>query len=223
MNFISFDEVRRRIDGQSVAIVGSAPSCAENDPGFIDSHDLVIRINNYRIINKKNGTGTRTDIFYSFFGSSVRKTKEELKKDGVTLCLCKCPDSKPIESEWHEKNGKPLGVDFRYIYETRRDFWFCDTFIPGNEHFLEVFRVLDNHIPTTGFSCIQDVLKCNPGSIYITGFDFFSSGIHNVNEPWRPGRADDPIGHDPERELNWLRRNKDKFKTDAKLSVLLQG
>lgn len=182
-----------------MAIVGSAPSCLDNEPGFIDSHDIVIRINNFKLSPE---TGFRTDIFYSFFGSSIKKQQKDLKN--TTLCMCKCPDSKFIESKWHRDNGREVGVDFRYIYEARKDWWFCDTYIPTTERFLEHFAMLDNHIPTTGFACILDVLDCDT-TVYITGFDFFKSKIHNINEHWRPGRKDDPIGHDPRGERRLLK------------------
>jgi len=203
MNFVSFEEVEKVFRGKSVAIVGSAPSVLDNKPGFIDSHDIVVRINNYKL---SDNAGFRNDVYYSFFGTSVKKEKEELIKDGVKLCMCKCPNSKPIESKWHEKHHKPNGVDFRYIYEFRKDFWFCDTFIPDDEHFLEVFNLLGQHTPSTGFSALMDILSFDC-SIYMTGFDFFTSGIHNVDEPWRFKNESNPIGHSPNEERKWLRKN----------------
>lgn len=190
-----------------------------NPPGFIDSHNIVVRVNNYKLYPE---TGCRTDVFYSFLGMSVRKTCTELMQDGVWLCMCKCPDSKFIESEWHERNRKPLGVDFRYIYERRKDFWFCDTFIPTTEQFLEKFHALNDHIPTTGMAAIMEIaaFDCD---IYLTGFDFFTSKIHNVNEVWEQKNTDDPIGHSPTHEIEWLRQHRDRFRTDRTLDLLLQG
>ena len=74
-------------------------------PGFIDSHDIVVRINNY-----KTGAaqGYDCDCFYSFFGTSIKKQPEDLLKAGVKLLMCKCPNSKPLESAWHEKNKKEI-------------------------------------------------------------------------------------------------------------------
>mgnify|MGYP001586948433 FL=1 len=203
MRFVTLDEVKERFRGKSVAIVGSAPSCLANKKGFIDSHDIVVRINNYKIKGFESKVGERTDVFYSFFGTSIRKTRDELIQDGVTLCLCKCPNSKPIESEWHRQKGK-IGTDFRYIYRLREDFWFCDTYIPDSKRFLEHFNVLNRHIPSTGFSCVLDILSFDC-DVYLTGFDFFRSKIHNVNEDWNPGCPDDPIRHSPENELKWLK------------------
>lgn len=204
INFLSRSEVKQRFEGKSVAIVGSGPGCLDNAEDFVDSHDIVVRVNNYRLIGN---TGKRTDVFYSFFGRSIRKTSDELKSDGVTLCLCKVPNAHAIESEWHRVNGKMIGVDYRPHFERRKDWWFCDTYIPTVEEFLVPFTLLGRHQPTTGFAAIFDVLSFNPRSVYLTGFDFFRSEIHNVNEPW-PGREknlDDPLRHEPEREREWVK------------------
>jgi hypothetical protein len=208
MRFVSFAEVADRLRDRTVAIVGSGPSCIANKPGYIDSHDVVVRCNNYKT---GTGQGRRCDVFYSFFGSSIRKRATDLQADGCKLLLCKCPDSKPIESEWHERNGKQAGIDFRYIYKARAKWWFTDTYIPDDGEFLRKLAALDGHIPTTGFAAILDVLRCDPASVMLTGFDFFKSGLHNVNERWRPGDPNDPIGHAPELELAWIARNRERY------------
>lgn len=201
--FVDFERVGKYIAGNRVAIVGSGPSVLDNAPGFVDSHDLVIRVNNHKCGER---AGFRTDIHYSFYGGSIRKTADELKAEGVWLCLCKLPNSQPLESEWHRQNGKLAGIDYRYIYEKRAAWWFCDTFIPDDAHFLAKFELLGKHQPTTGFAAILDVLACKPRSVYLTGFDFFTSGIHNVDERWSQKNTDDPICHRPDLEANWLRQ-----------------
>lgn len=208
MRFIPFDEVKPYFRGKTVAIVGSGPGCLENEPGFVDGHDVVVRVNNYKV---GQAQGMRTDVHFSFYGTSVRKSAEELKADGVYLCMCKCPNGRPLESEWHVRMQKLEGIDYRYIYNNRVRWWFCDTFIPEAEHYVRVFELLGKHIPTTGFSAIYDVLACEPAVVYATGFDFFTSGIHNTNEPWRPGNPDDPICHRPDLEAQWLRENAARF------------
>jgi hypothetical protein len=208
VRFAAFAEVVETFCGKRVVVVGSGPSVLQNKPGEIDAHDVVVRVNNYRT---NDFAGRRTDIHYSFYGTSIKKTAAELKRDGVKLCLAKCPDSKPIASAWHESNGKQAGIDFRYIYNLRRDWWPCPVYVPGDERFLAKFALLDQHIPTTGFAAILDVLECEPQSVLLTGFDFFSSGIHNVNERWKPGNPNDPIGHRPDLEKEWLRQNLKRY------------
>lgn len=220
MRFVDFSEVARRFAGKRVAIVGSAPSCLENEPGEVDARGVVVRVNNYKTGPRQ---GYRCDVHYSFYGTSIRCDREDLIRDGVTLCICKCPDSKPIDSPWHELHGKREGVDYRYIYNNRSAWWFCDTFVPGDERFLKKFELLGRHQPTTGFAAILDVVECEPKEIYLTGFDFFTSRIHNVNEPWREGRADDPIRHRPDLELAWIKNNAAHFHItlDAMLTKLV--
>lgn len=199
--FLSWSQIKPQFTGKSVAIVGSGPGVLSNEPDFVDSHDVVVRVNNYRLGRQ---AGHRTDVFYSFFGASIRKASSELIEDGVRLCMCKCPCAKPIKSAWHEECGKTNGIDFRSIYRRRADWWFSDVYIPTIDSFMDKFLILSGHVPTTGFAAILDVLSFKPKLIYLTGFDFFRSGLHNVNEPWREKNMDDPIGHVPERELAWL-------------------
>ncbi len=219
-NFITFEQVAERIAGKTIAIVGSGPGVLDNEPGFVDSHDVVIRINNYKL---SKAAGYRADVHYSFYGMSIRKVSAELRVDGVTMCMCKCPNSKPIESEWHERNGKQIGIDFRELYRRRQQFWFCDTYIPDDMHFMQAFWLLKDHIPSTGFAALWDVMQCNPASVYLTGFDFFQSRIHNVDEAWRPGRQDDPIRHRPDLERDQVEHmhGMHDIKFDEQLSAIM--
>lgn len=217
MNFCDKATVRKAIKGKSVAIVGSGPGCLDNQRGLVDSHDVVVRVNNYKLFP---ATGFRADIFYSFFGSSIKKTAKELARDGVKLCMCKCPDAQFMESEWHRARGKMQGVDFRYIYQARRDWWFCDTYVPTVPEFMEQFDLLGGHVPTTGFSALLDVLSYKPKNVFLTGFDFFKSGIHNVNQRWKRANPSDPIGHVPDAERRWFAQNYENYPItmDARLS-----
>lgn len=219
MRFVSRSEVAPVFAGRSVAIVGSGPGVLENPPGLVDSHEVVVRVNNYKL---SPAAGQRADVFYSYFGNAIKKSAAELQRDGVRLCMAKCPNAQAIESRWHSENGKHHGVDFRWIYAKRAGWWFCDTYVPELAEFLEGFTLLWEHVPTTGFAAILAVLSFQPASLYLTGFDFFSSGVHNVNEKWRPGSADDPIGHVPDLERAWLAEHRSPSITyDRRLSGLL--
>lgn len=217
MRFITFEEVAAYLRGKSVAIVGSAPSVLDNKEGLIDSKQVVIRVNNYKL---GQAQGFRCDCHYAFYGTSIKKTADELKRDGVQMIMCKLPNSQPLESAWHRANGKLAGIDYTYIYRNRAAWWPCPVFVPDDARFLRKFNLLGKHQPTTGFAAILDVLDCEPASIYLTGYDFFLSGLHNVNEPWREKNLDDPIRHRPDLELAWLAANADRFTFDATLMRL---
>jgi hypothetical protein len=218
LRFVPFSDAAARLRGKDVAVVGSGPGSLSNVPGFVDSHDVVVRVNNYKT---GDAQGYRCDVFYSFFGTSIKKSREDLMRDGVTLCMSKLPNSQPIDSEWHRARGKLAGIDYRYIYINRASWWFCDTFVPDDSHFLEKFSLLGQHQPTTGFAAILDVLACEPKSVFLTGFDGFTSGVHNVDEKWKPGDPSDPICHRPDLELAWLRANAQRLSFDETLAALL--
>lgn len=208
-----------RFKGKRVAIVGSGPSVLENKKGFIDSHDLVVRVNNYKL---SPAAGFRTDVHYSFYGVSIRKLRDDLINDGVTLCMCKLPNENFIETTWHARNNKLHGLDFKRVYQKRKDWWFCDTYVPIKERLIAYMDILEGHMPTSGFSCLLDIssFDCD---IYLTGFDFFTSRIHNVDEPWKPANKRDPIRHRPALELAWLKSNLKKLdlRTDKAINELL--
>lgn len=221
MEFVDRKYLEDFFAGKTVAIVGSGPGVLGNELGWIDSHDLVIRVNNYKCVDET--TGFRCDVHYSFFGGSIKKTAEELKNDGVRLVCCKCPNAQFMKSPWHEEHGKQNGVAFQYIYKMRRDFWFCPTYIPSLEEFKASFDLLHKHIPSTGFSALLLIKSLAPKSIFATGFDLFSSQTHNLNEVWRPGNPNDPIGHVPHLERRWLASHVDSIGMDATLTKIVLG
>lgn len=229
-NFISIEQMRKRFDGKSVAIVGSGPSAMEQDGKFIDSHDVVIRIQNYKMHGFEKNVGSRTDVHYSFYGASMRMSAKELKADGVKLCMCKLPDGAlGFASPWHRQNNKQFGMNYRYVYTIRAHFWFCDVYVPTMKRFMELFCRIKNadpsypgHQPTTGFACLMEIAEANASSVFVTGFDFFRSKIHNLNQPWKAKNPDDPIRHMPELELDYLRDHwPENWTCDAALEALL--
>lgn len=224
MRLLTHNQLKERFKGAKVVIIGSAPSCLQNDGKHIDSHDVVVRVNNYKRDIYEKHLGSRTDVHHSFYGTSIRKSAAELKWDGVQLCMCKCPnatiaDQPGVDPSWHLRNNKMIGLDYRYIYMARESFWFTDTYIPELNRFMEYFRELNYHQPTSGMAAIMDFLSFDCESIYLTGFDFFKTEMHNVDEPW-PGadkNPDDPYRHSADEEIAFINRNRDRLILDKRL------
>jgi len=193
------DKLKELFKGKRIAIIGSAPSATRNKGHNIDNYDYVIRVNNYKIKNWSHKLGTRCDVHYAFYGTSIKKSIEELQKDKCMLHMCKCPNDKCHESYVSDKGG-----NFKWIYDNRKFYWGFPVYIPPKEDYMKIFEMLDRHVPTTGFSCICAFIDFEPSELYITGFDFFTSHTHNLNEPWKNNNPSDPIGHKPMEELRLL-------------------
>jgi len=216
MRFVSRSEVLSRLEGKSIAVVGSGPGALGNAPSFVDGHDVVVRVNNYKL---SPAAGFRCDVYFAFFGTSIRKSRDELIRDGVKLCIAKLPNAdvsqkspenvQPLDAAWHQRNGKMIGLDYRPHYARRLQagFWFCNTCVPTVAEFMVGFNLLGQRMPSTGFAAILDVFAAKPARVHLTGFDFFASGLHNVDEPWKHKNHDDPYRHAPERERGWLAAN----------------
>jgi hypothetical protein len=218
-----------------VVLFGSAPSCLQNNGLYIDNFDIIVRTNNYKVFKRTSqeifydftaNVGNRTDVFYTFFGSSVKKTIQELKKDGVKLIFSKCPNGKLLDhTVIFPKDKSNFGGEWTWIYRLRenvlKEF---DHYIPDLDTFKKYFNLLGGHIPTTGFQAILEIVALKPKELYITGFDFFTSGLHNTNESWNEKNFDDPIRHVPMAELQALRLLIEKhnfIKVDKTISKMI--
>jgi hypothetical protein len=230
---LTYDALKNRLRAKRVVIVGSAPSCLDNDGEYIDSFDEVIRVNNYKTkgidVYRKTpydytkNVGSRIDYHYSFYGGSIKKSREELS--GIKGHLCKCPNALCHPTEWHKQKNY-VGCDFRPIYRRREPFWIAPVYMPTLNHYMKIFNMLGKHVPSTGFSCIWELVNIEPKELYITGFDFMTSGKHNVDDLWKKGNEEDPIRHmfDREYELfkQWYNDN-DFIRVDKKIQQMFES
>src|SRR4051794_24257549 len=67
------------LNAKSVAVVGNAGYLGDLAQGdFIDSHDMVIRMNNFRIQGFETQVGTRVDLFMTNFFTDIDYKRSEL-------------------------------------------------------------------------------------------------------------------------------------------------
>lgn len=105
--------------GKSVAIVGNGPSILDNKNGsFIDSHDIVVRFNNFSTIGYEEYTGKRTDIWVSSFWE--REVIAHPCLDSFSLVICPFPayNGKPSFSQINRELAESCGSSYipREIY-----------------------------------------------------------------------------------------------------------
>lgn len=180
-----------------VLILGSAP-CVENvSSEEINEFDVVVRCNNYKFFNESK----KINIYYSFFGKSIKKKYEDIKNDKIDFLFFKYPNFNFTKFS-DGKNERGIGEDFRWVYEYRKKLIKkMDCFIQTKYNFMSNYLYVGK-ILTTGVSAIVDVLRYYPRDLYIAGFDFFESKIHNISEKWEEKYG---IGHDTKSEKKFIK------------------
>lgn len=163
--------------GKTVLVLGSAKCVGLLKPDFMDTFEIIVRCNNYKIFN----ACTRTDVYYSFLGGSIKKSMDDIVKDGAKFVFCRCPD---MNFAAHV-NGKYIpgkSFDARPVYEQRKNWFKLPYYIQTYKNYRRNYALCDRLL-STGVSAIIDVLRYDPARLFVAGFDFFTTLIHNVDEP----------------------------------------
>ena len=177
--------------GKTIAIIGGGDTALQEKNGYyIDSFDIVIRINrgidNY--LDKSEYLGSRTDILFHglhedpFNGCGPVKPKEWLKK-GVKKVIF------PL-----------VGIGERALIDTYilRSKGRLPLLRLNAEEYNEITKVLKGFRTTTGFAAIYLMTKVKFKRLYITGFTFFKT----------PHQA----GYNDNVSIDLVRENIKKFK-----------
>ncbi len=141
------------ISGKSVAIVGNGPSEVGLGLGAeIESHDVVIRFNNFKVDGFEADYGCRTDIWVKCQRNDVvhRKLKD------VSLIL--------YEPDW---DRTPIFEE--YIKVILSDDAPADFF--RTEEHSHLYAALKSS-PSTGLVLIDNIFKYNPREVDVYGFQF---------------------------------------------------
>ena len=156
------------LKGKTICLVGPSPSLEGRNFGeFIDSHDLVIRLNKGfpQEEGKEKDLGSRTDIHYHclntlpYCGGEI--PYEQLFQDSVFIS---CPYPKFVH---------PFCIDianFERDNRSRLKYHYIDT-----DLYLRVTTSLGTRI-NSGIGTILDILSHEVKSLYVTGFTFFQDG-----------------------------------------------
>ena len=147
------------LKGKRVAIVGPALSVEGSKNGsFIDSHDVVVRLN-YANINNPKDSGTKTDIVY--YDGSLHNYGD-LKLDYL---VCAYP-----KTEWFFEERCLKSVQYLSTLYNHK--------VVDSGIYTQLKNSLDkdNTVrPNTGLIAIVDLLQSELRSLFITGLDFYRS------------------------------------------------
>jgi len=190
MRIRPWDELasEKTLRGASLAIVGNAGYLADlQQGGHIDSHDLVLRMNNFRTAELEPQVGRRLDIFMSTFYHDVQLDPSLIAQ--ARYLIASVPN-----------NLRKRGLNWRHgqaITAALQQLGRREVFVPSYESFDTKRRQIGKY-PTTGAMALFLVLEhllpvC--GSIYVTGFSFFTGRSHYFGD-----QRVLPTNHAPDRE-----------------------
>jgi hypothetical protein len=143
------------LEGKSVAVVGNGPSEIGKGKGAeIDSHDVVIRFNNYRTTGYEKDYGSRTDIWIKCSSDDV---KHDVRDKSIQLIVYE-PDYKRhqiIDGYLDAMFTENIDIDY-FNFEDHVD-----------------LRKNLNIFPSTGLVAINKIIsKCDIANLDCYGFSF---------------------------------------------------
>jgi len=205
------DKLNNILKNKSIAIVGPAPSLEKKKLGkFIDSHDIVIRINEF--ISEENflDYGSRTDIlFLNLNNHSVdinKKMFEKRKKSSKNIQLIVCPRNSLHVSPFHEKNfvkKENIFKNFNLIGTN------IELFHIGNRKNKHLEDLIGCH-PTVGTLALALLNEIEVKNIFVAGFSWYKTkfsynkSLFNFLEPFGFDNKN-KSGHKNDTEIKFLR------------------
>ena len=205
------DKLKNNLKHKSVAIIGPAPSLEKKKLGkFIDSHDIVIRINEF--ISEENSIdyGSRTDIlFLNLNNHSVEINKKmfyEKKISANNIRLIVCPRNSLHVSPFHEKNFKKeenIFKNFKLIGTN------TELFHIGNNKNKYLEDLIGCH-PTVGTLALALLNEIETKNIFVAGFSWYKTKfsynktLFNFLEPFGFDNKN-KLGHKNDIEIKFLR------------------
>jgi hypothetical protein len=186
---------RLEVRGASLAIVGNAGYLSELSQGErIDSHDLVLRMNNFRTAGFEPQVGRKLDLFLTTFHNDVDLSNPALGQARLIIASVPYNFAKSRRRGLQQRHAE-------FIVGGLRQMGRREVFVPGTEYFTAARQQIGRY-PTTGAMALLlslDVLLPACGSLFVTGFSFFEGRGHYFHD--QPVTA---ANHDPARERQWL-------------------
>ena len=188
--------IEKILEGKSVAVVGNGPSELGKSKGReIDSHDIVIRFNNYAVDGYENDYGTKTNIWVRGGSPQVEDRSKYIKY----LAILWEPDYEHFSICFNNLD---------ILYRDVQNGVICSNF--DYKTHLALRNAIGMHFsPTTGLLCIHWLLSLNLKKLDFYGFSFLDefspSRVHYYEE-------DDELTkkfmqpHSLDRESEYLKR-----------------
>lgn len=229
------EEYARLVYKKNIAIIGPAKSTMYEENGkYIDSFDLVVRVNKGAQIvkNNKNFVGSRTDILYNSLDlnplSGGNLNKKDVVSDSIKQICCPYPLR---ERTFNDNIFIPLNNEVS-IFENKKIRFIKE------EIYTKVKETTNSRL-NTGFGAILDLLSFEISSLYVSGIDFYRSVYHeqyNAERDWGTDyrkieddlefkKYDDSDHHNPDRQYLYFKKlleeNKNVIMLDNFMSKII--
>ncbi len=184
-----------------IAFVGHGSKMNGSKNGsLIDSFDIVIRLNQALPIKNKEDYGSKTDVLYNCLDDEIENggsiDASLWKNCGVKVVICPFPTSEFFVRP--EKSDKlrgviPVGYGNREVYDNLR-------------------KGCNGYRPNTGTASLVDVLRFEPKTVNLFGFDFFRT---MYDKKYVAGLNRDYDGSDKKKFEQHLKTNPDRHDPDS--------
>jgi hypothetical protein len=196
------DRFSEYLKDKSVCLVGPAPSIKElgNQKEFIDSHDIVVRINKSLPVPKTlfESSGTKTNILYNCLNvdpESGGYLHIPYLEEEIEWLACPYPNKAPFSGDIQRFIG---------ANSDRINFTYFD---------LRYYNELETKMktrPNSGVLTILDLLSHDIRSLHITGITFFRGGYVNeyreYNEQQVLARMQNHGNHKQEPQIQYMKK-----------------
>lgn len=170
------------VNNKSVIIVGPSPHLNGKKLGnFIDSFDIVVRINEFYVESQKEDYGTRTNIAFlnlasesiDYYKKIVEKYRTKIENIDLIVCPMRTNQVLPykkenINNESIFENYDKIGIDNAFYHI-------------GDEYNKSITSRL-SHDPTSGILTLISLLESPASKVFLTGFSFYLTKTNWNNE-----------------------------------------
>lgn len=184
--------------GKNVVIVGPAGYMVGQGLGeYIDSFDVIVRVNHALPIALPEDYGSRTTVLYHILS---RRNHNADGKLTVTQEEVESWDCEWVVSR-HESRSSRIRAVGPFLQGRK---WTA----MDHEFFFKVRKEVGRLAPNTGVSAIAHLLQSQLKSLHVLGFDFYRSGVYKGYGDIREGERADKVNerwHDAEAQLHFLK------------------
>jgi len=212
------------VKDKSVIIVGPSPHLKGEKLGsFIDSFDIVVRINEFFVESQKEDYGSKTNIAFlnlasasiDYYKAIVNKYKDKI--DTIDLIVCPMRTDQVLPYNDRNLNDENIFSNYEKI-GIKNNFYHI-----GDEYNRSITSRL-SHDPTSGIITLISLLESPAKKVFLTGYSFYLTETNWNDETnnllvgiGRPKIFLSGIGHpiiNEVKEMKKLSNNYEKLEVD---------